>query len=551
MHYFSSQQRHHITKQLTSGVFDVLVIGGGITGCGIALDAASRGMKTALVDMQDFAAGTSSRSTKLVHGGLRYLKQGEVKLVAEVGKERAVVYENAPHVTKPEWMLLPLYKNGTFGRWSTSLGLRLYDYLAGVKHTERRQMLSVEETLRKAPLLKREGLIGSGYYVEYKTDDARLTIETAKAAARHGAALLNYAQAVDFLYKDNKAIGAAVTDKLSGQTHRVFARCIVNAAGPWVDRVRRKDVSAPDKSLLLTKGIHLVFDQSVFPLKQAVYFDSFDDRMIFAIPRDGKTYVGTTDTTYHGDIANPRMSEADRAYLLDAVHYMFPKLNVSQEHVESGWAGLRPLIHEEGKSPSDISRKDEIWIHDSGVMTIAGGKLTGYRSMAEAVVDKIAALFEKEYRIKCQPCQTKHIPLSGGDIGGSLKYDEFVRNKCHEGKKRGLSQNEAERLAKTYGANVDILFDYAERSVSPLLPPSLYAEVRYAVDHEMAAALTDFFVRRTAALYFNIHWVKQWKDGVEHTMGELLHWDKQERAKQRERLEKAVHDALTPVRKEV
>ncbi len=186
---FSSLKREKIFDKLATEEFDLLIIGGGISGAGIALDATARGLKTALVEMQDFASGTSSRSTKLVHGGLRYLKQFQIKEVAELGKERAIVYENGPHVTTPEWMVLPFHKGGTFGKYSTSLGLKVYDFLAGVKKSERRRMLTKEETLQKAPLVKKEGLLGGGIYVEYRTDDARLTIEVMKAAAEKGATI--------------------------------------------------------------------------------------------------------------------------------------------------------------------------------------------------------------------------------------------------------------------------------------------------------------------------------------------------------------------------
>ncbi|GIQ66235.1 hypothetical protein PACILC2_48030 [Paenibacillus cisolokensis] len=298
---FGAKDRAALLEGMQRDELDVLVVGGGITGAGIALDAASRGLRTAVVDMQDFAAGTSSRSTKLVHGGLRYLKQLEIGVVAEVGKERAIVYENGPHVTTPEWMLLPFYKGGTFGRFSTSLGLRVYDFLAGVKRSERRKMLSAEETLKRAPLLKRDGIKGGGYYVEYRTDDARLTIEVMKKAAEYGAYAVNYAKVESFRYDANgKLTGARIVDLLSGEGYEVRAAVIVNATGPWVDRLREIDGSKQGKTLRLTKGIHLVFDQSRFPLHQAIYFDTPDGRMVFAIPRDGKRMSARPIPTIQG-----------------------------------------------------------------------------------------------------------------------------------------------------------------------------------------------------------------------------------------------------------
>src|SRR5690625_1456222 len=235
---FSSLKREHTLQSLREEHFDLLVIGGGITGAGIALDARHRGLKTGLVEMQDFAAGTSSRSTKLVHGGLRYLAQFEIKLVAEVGKERKIVYENGPHVTTPEWMMLPFYQGGTFGPFTTNIALCVYDFLAGVKKDERRKMLSKEEALHREPLLEGNGLKGAGYYVEYKTDDARLTIEVVKKAVETGVTAANYIQAVDFVYEAGKIIGVVVEDKIDGERFTIKANKVINATAPWVDNLR-------------------------------------------------------------------------------------------------------------------------------------------------------------------------------------------------------------------------------------------------------------------------------------------------------------------------
>ncbi|OBR63175.1 glycerol-3-phosphate dehydrogenase [Paenibacillus oryzae] len=452
---FSSKRRTLHLMELERRQWDLLVIGGGITGAGIALDAAARGMKTALIDMQDFAAGTSSRSTKLVHGGLRYLKQFEIGMVAEVGKERAVVYENGPHVTTPEPMLLPIYKGGTFGRWSTSFGLRLYDFLAGVKRGERRSMLNREAVLKKAPILKRDGLKGGGLYVEYRTDDARLCIEVVKKAVQLGAKAVNYVQAEELLYENGRLIGVHARDRAGGRSCTIKAKKIINAAGPWVDDLRKMDASRTGKSLRLTKGIHLVFDQSRFPLSQALYFDTPDGRMMFAIPRDGKTYIGTTDTDYTGDPANPDITPEDVEYVLSAANGMFPGLGLSHADVESGWAGLRPLIYEEGKSPSEISRKDEIFRSPSGMLTIAGGKLTGYRKMAETVTDIVARELAQEGASLFGPCTTRSIPVSGGDVGGSIGYPEFLDKMVLAGLHAGLARNDAEALARRYGSNTE------------------------------------------------------------------------------------------------
>lgn len=546
---FSNVEREQWLSHLQNEEFDLLVIGGGITGAGIALDATTRGMKVALVEMQDFAAGTSSRSTKLVHGGLRYLKQFEVKMVAEVGKERAVVYENGPHVTTPEWMLLPMHKGGTFGKFSTGIGLRVYDFLANVKKSERRTMLTADETLHKEPLVKKEGLVGGGYYVEYRTDDARLTIEVMKKAVEKGAAAVNYVKAENFIYENQKVIGIEAKDVLTGKTIEVKAKKIVNAAGPWVDKVRKKDLSVNNKHLRLTKGIHIVIDQSIFPLKQAVYFDAPDGRMIFAIPRDGKAYVGTTDTFYGDDkdTANPKMLEEDRDYLLKSIHYMFPEVKVGPADVESSWAGVRPLIYEEGKDPSEISRKDEIWEGDSGLITIAGGKLTGYRKMAEIVVDLVSKKLSAETGRSFKSCQTRHLPISGGDIGGADQLEPFAQKKAKEASSYGLSETEGKYLAHMYGTNVDRLFALAKQADSDLLPKVLYAQLLYAVTEEMALKPVDFFIRRTGALFFRIDEVKQYKEQVVAVMADLFDWSSPAAEQYLAELDKEIRDAQTPI----
>ncbi|WP_044748106.1 glycerol-3-phosphate dehydrogenase/oxidase [Bacillus alveayuensis] len=544
---FSSRKRQMLLEQMNENVYDALIIGGGITGCGIALDAASRGLKTALVEMQDFAAGTSSRSTKLVHGGLRYLKQFEIKMVSEVGKERAIVYENGPHVTTPEWMLLPIYKEGTFGKWSTSVGLWVYDHLAGVKKSERRTMLSAEETLQKEPLLKKEGLLGGGYYVEYRTDDARLTIEVVKKAAELGAHAVNYVKVEEFLYEEKKIIGVRCVDQISGRSYTVYAKKIINAAGPWVDTLREKDRSKTGKTLRLTKGVHIVIDQKRFPLKQAIYFDTPDGRMVFAIPRDGKTYVGTTDTFYNADIANPKMTSQDRDYLINAVNGMFPSVRLTEKDIESSWAGLRPLIHEEGKAPSEISRKDEIWQSPSGLITIAGGKLTGYRKMAEMVVDLVVKqLSEKGYGT-LKPCQTKMLPISGGDVGPSQTFLQFVEKKAALARQYGFTEEQGRQLAKQYGANVDRLFEISQKyNEESMLPRDIFATLVYAIEEEMTVKPVDYFIRRTGALLFHIDWVRRWKNPVIDYMANALNWTEEQKQAYSKELEQALHDATVP-----
>lgn len=548
---FSAFDRETIERNLQEEKFDLVIVGGGITGAGIALDATTRGMNVALVEMGDFASGTSSRSTKLVHGGLRYLQQFEIKEVADLGKERAIVYENGPHVTTPEWMMLPFHKGGNMGKTTASFGIRLYDYLAGVKKNERRKILSAKETLAKNPFVKKDGLKGSGYYVEYRTDDARLTIEVMKKAVELGANAINYTKAEHFLYDDNKqVVGVTVTDRLTGKAYDIKGHRVINAAGPWVDKVRKLDYATNNKHLRLTKGIHLVIDKKKFPMEQAVYFDTPDGRMVFAIPRDKKVYVGTTDTVYDEAVINPKALESDHNYVIKAINYMFPDVHITEKDIESSWAGVRPLIYEEGKDPSEISRKDEVWFSESGLITMAGGKLTGYRKMAEKLLDDVSKTLTKETGKKYKPVQTKHLPISGGDIGGSEQLESFLSKKAKEGNNRfGWTLEEGREIAKRYGSNIDQLFTYAQEhkeQEESTLPNSLYAELRYSIQHESVTTPIDFLLRRTGYLLFDMPYLLEWKDAVIDEMAKQFHWSDEVKQTYIEELDIQINDAREP-----
>lgn len=527
---FSWKERREHLRKMSAVPLDILVIGGGITGAGIALDAISRGLGIGLVEMGDFASGTSSRSTKLVHGGLRYLKQFDVKTVAEVGRERAVVYENAPHVTTPIKMVLPFYQEGSFGPFSTTIGLDVYDKLANVSKHERKFMLRARNTLRREPYLKAEGLKGSGVYVEYRTDDSRLTIEVLKKAEEFGAYIANYTKVEKLLYskETGKVIGVRVRDLIDEIEYPIYAKRVINAAGPWVDQIREMDHSKEEKYLHLTKGIHLVFDDSRFPLTNAVYFDTpFDDgRMMFAIPRDGKVYVGTTDTSYTQSPSAVNVTLEDVSYVLEAINLMFAIEPLTVANIESAWAGVRPLIHEDGKNPSEISRKDEIFHSESGLYSIAGGKLTGYRHMAKEIVDKVLRDICQEYNRLFIKCRTKTLNLSGGDVGGSEGYQRYVKEFVKIGiEKFHLTHRESTLLVKRYGSNVIDLFAYLlSVPESNQLSDVDYVMLRYALEHEMCLHPIDFLLRRTSYMLFDMARCQGIVEQVTIEMGKFYQW---------------------------
>ena len=521
---FSFQNRSKIMNQMATSLFDLIIIGGGITGAGIALDAASRGLKTVLIEKNDFAFGTSSRSTKLIHGGLRYLKQFEFGLVKEVGSERAILHKLAPHLVVPEKMLLPLYEKKGLGYWLTSIGLKVYDLLAGVKAEDRRRMLTKMQTLKFEPLLQHD-IKGGAIYAEYRTDDARLTIEIIKSAVEHGALILNYCKVNDFLYSTDKMIsGVVVEDQLSKEIFSVNGKVVVSATGPWVDELRDLNKSKQGKRLHLTKGVHIVFPREKLPVEQAIYFDVEDGRMIFAIPRGRTTYVGTTDTNYVGSKDKVLTNHEDAQYLLKAVNAMFPSLKLEIDDIESSWAGLRPLIHEEGKSASELSRKDEIFESSTGLISIAGGKLTGYRKMAERVVNFVGKKYFEDLDLKA--CFTDRIKFEASSFESFKEVKLYKTSIFHKVKLSGFSELTAHYLVENFGIQTDLILKrYEARSAHENPELSLLkSELWFTIQYEMVAGLQDFFVRRSGLINFDIHQVIKWKFEIANECKVLLNW---------------------------
>lgn len=546
---FSVLYRDAQIAKLRTETFDLAIIGGGITGAGIALDATARGLKVCLVEKNDFASGTSNKSTKLIHGGLRYLKNFEISLVRESGSERAIVHNLAPHLVTPQKMLLPLIEGGTYGKLMTALGLKVYDFLADVKGDDRRKMLDKAETLEKEPLLNMQTVVGGGLYAEYRTDDARLTIEILKKATQLGATVVNYCEMTGFNYDSASKIESLNCKDLNTENVlTIKAKNYVSAAGPWVDNVRKKDKSITNKRLHLTKGVHLVFPFKKLPVKQSIYFDVPDGRMVFAIPRGRTTYVGTTDTDYSGSLDRVIATKADASYLLNAVNNMFKTVNLTSDDIESNWAGLRPLIHENDKSASELSRKDEIFLSDSGLISMAGGKLTGYRKMAYRALNAVLNTYsEEEDKLKFETSKTETLTL----VNPALTTNDEVQayQKKIEKQLANLGINDAYHswyLCSFYGKQADIIIDKSKTfSTKTSLEHLIRAELWYSVYYEMVNSLNDFFIRRTGRLYFDIESIKHYKAIIIKDISEYLNWDKGRIKIEEDRLNTALQDATT------
>jgi len=523
--------------------YDLIVIGGGVTGCGIALDASSRGLKTLLVEKSDYASGTSSKSTKLIHGGLRYLKQLEFGLVRETGIERAVVHRLAPHLVHPEKMFLPIVEGGTFGKMSASLAISVYDFLAKVEEVDQKETLSREDAIEIEPLVKSDFLTGGILYSEYRTDDGRLTLELMKKAASLSCDCFNYLEMKKGIYNaEGKIEGIQCLDKVENSMFEFKAKNIVSAAGPWVDGIRKGDGSFEGSKLHLTKGVHVVVDREKLNLNQSVYFDDFKGRMIFAIPRGKVTYIGTTDTTYHDDLDRVVANKEDVEYLLQAVNHYFDITPLEIEDVQSTWAGLRPLIHQEGKSPTELSRKDEIFDSETGLISIAGGKLTGYRKMAMRIVDLV---LEKNPSFAQSKSETEEIKLGQNEFEDYAEVKYFIERFEKDVLNYGLEKYHGWYLITTYGKEaktvIDALVENSDNSPEQNL---LLAELKFGIENEAVWHPLDLLQRRTGRLYFDMKSVKEAKDLIVEACAEHFKVSLAQEIQWKAEVHQAIDDAL-------
>lgn len=516
---FDRNLRQQNLEQAASGVVDVLIVGGGITGAGVARETALRGLRTALLDKGDFASGTSSRSSKLIHGGLRYLAQGDVGLVREAARERAVLRRLAPHLAQPLWMMMPTASLA--GRMKMQAGVWTFEKLAGDQAGDKYQVLDRAETLEKEPGLRPSPLAGAVVFQEYLTDDARLVLETVQAASARGAMVASYAE-VTGVEADPEGLRVSVRDALGGGSLVVRTRTLVNAAGPWFERVQGMTAAAqpqagPGSRLQLTRGIHLVVPHSRLPVKHSVVLKSPDGRSTFVVPRGRVVYIGTTDTHYTGAPEEPGVSAEDSRYLLDSVAATFADAPVAADVIGT-WSGVRPLLAQEGKAPSEISRRDEIMTGPGPVVAIAGGKLTTYRRMSERVCGEVFRLLKKSADTGIDSAD---VPLAGGDIHeqGSARAST-----------KSLGQPELEkRLWSTYGIAAGDVIENIR--ANPALADRVggleeltLAEVEHAVRHEMATNLDDLLRRRCRAAMFDTRGAIDAAPAAARALGGLLGW---------------------------
>jgi glycerol-3-phosphate dehydrogenase len=538
---FSVHTRAAYLDRLQEETFDLVVVGGGITGAAIAHDAVLRGLSVALLEKGDFADGTSSRSSKMVHGGLRYLKDRHVRLVRESLHERGRLLRLAPHLVRPVPFLMPVYEGGRDGRLKLWLGITAYDILAGSLGIGRHRALSREKLLIDEPLLRRKGLKGGFRFYDCLTNDARLTLAMVRTAAKNGAAAVNYVEAVALEREGKRATGVRFRDGLTSHEGSVRARVVVNATGPWSDKLRAMGGLKP--VLRPSKGIHIVFPRSRLGLTSSTVI-ARGDRIVFAIPYGDCTYVGTTDTDYKGDPGDVVADADDVKYLVDAVNDQFDGVQVSPTDIISSWAGVRPLVADEGSpTPSDVSRDFTIEVGPEGMYSITGGKLTTCRSMAEALVNRVVKQEGKRFGWTAGPCRTRSLPLIGGDIDGFEQYAAGAAAALTES--WDISPAITHHLLKAYGSEHVRLLAYARRDARLLSPladgcPVLRAEALFAAEEEMALTLEDFMLRRTELMLFDSGHGLDVAEETARLMGGVLGWDERERRRQVERYKEAV-----------
>ncbi len=527
---FNLAGRREALTRLGQNRLDLLIIGGGITGCGIARDAALRGWTVGLVEKEDFAFGTSSRSSKIVHGGVRYLEYGHFLLVRESAQERAVLRAIAPHLVHPLPFVYPVF--GGESLFKVRAGLTVFDFLAASDGLEKHENLSPEEVREQLPGL-REPLKGAVRYPEYITDDARLTLENAQSAAEHGALVINHARVQELRMNDGRVAGCSVVDLIENRTVEVSTRLIVNATGAWSARLFEESDFDAEFSLIPSKGIHILLSAERLPIEGATFLRATNGKRGLAMRRLGFVYVGTTDDEYKGSLDRPRATRSDVDEVLDMLSDCFPEHNLGYDDILATWAGVRPLIREEGKSTRDTSREDAIWHSPPGLITVAGGKLTTYRQMARRVLE----LADPDLGpAPGPPDRTATVPLPGAVVGPA-GMEAYHAERSRDLVAAGVEPSVVERLCWLYGKQLDDLLATAADDPSwlePLHPavPALRGEVFLAVEMEMALTLADFMDRRAALLLFSPDFGLAGAEAAADIMAEALGWDADRRERE-------------------
>ena len=494
--------------------FDLVVIGGGITGAGVARDAARRGLRVALLEKSDFAAGTSSRSSKLIHGGLRYLAMGEVGMVRETARERQAVHQMAPHLAEPCWMVVPAHSRANLMK--IRAGIATYERLGAVEDADRNLSWDRDALAEQEPCLRRDDYPWACAYREYMTDDARLVLAVLRDAVGAGAQVASRLPVVDLIWEGGKVDGVVATCEVSGDRVEIRADSVVNAAGPWVERLTRFEEEAAVDRLHPSKGVHIVVDAARLPVRNLVIMAAHDKRSIFVLPRGDTVAIGTTDTSYQGKrLLWPEIERSDVEYLLHPLKEYFDVEPLGLDDVAAAWSGVRPLVAQKGKEATEISRKEEVWVGTGGMITVAGGKLTGFRTMAMTVLEFVAERLGRP--LGPSPGSD---PIPGGDLSTNL--DAHAASVAAAA---GLERPLADRLVRLYGDEANQVLALGHQ---PIVAGGrvVAGEVEWAVQVDGALSLEDLIYRRTRAAWYTPAEREGLLVPAASLMGDLLGWDK-------------------------
>jgi len=459
---FNANARQEVLQNCQEQPLDVIIVGGGITGAGCLRDGAMRGLRIALFEKSDFAYGTSGRSSKLIHGGIRYLETLEWKLVFEASRERKILVTTAPRIVRPLPFLYPVYKDHRRGLFMVSAGISLYYLMSLFRNIGQSRIQGKQKTLQLEPVLQPEKLVGSASYFDAMTHDTTLTMASIQSGWRNGGMACNYAQVIDLIEQDDSVVGVKVRDQVHGKVYEIRSKWVVNATGPWSDAFRESVAKKTSKYLRPTKGVHIILEHKKVGNQRAILMHSpSDGRVTFSIPWHGFSLIGTTDTDFHGDPDHVTANEDDVDYLLETVNHYFPNAKVKQADVISTYAGLRPLIRDDHSDPSSVSREHRIFSDQRGLVSIVGGKLTSFRQMAEELLDWIID-HTPEWKNEYQPCQTRSSMIESTNPLKDLEKTEVISG-------TGIT----------------------------------WGEIDFAINNQMAVTVEDILSRRTPLIYLD------------------------------------------------
>ncbi|UTR07786.1 FAD-dependent oxidoreductase [Alkalihalobacillus sp. LMS6] len=522
---FSNEYRHENVMKMTEGPFDLLVIGGGITGAGIALDASIRGLKTLLVDQEDFASGASRNWSNLFHTEIQHMNHLDMKAYNDMFKQRAILKENAPHLVKQIELILPTYKTGLFTK---SFRTKMLDRLTEMAFKEKRKHLTKKELIKREPMLSFKQGKHALLYKEFLLDESRLTIDLVKEAVKRGLLALNYMKVESFIYENDKISGALIVDQNKHVVHKVITKQVVNATGSSVDRLRVQDRSLNHLAIDYVEDHFISVKRDFLPIHHAIYVETDGNQLISFVPYRGTVIIGTS------------VKKEDRQsiipFLIDAVNRTFENVHMSQEQLEGSWVVKRPFPIDNKKKYHEFKRSECIE-SSSGLLSVICSQHTFYRSIAEQIVNRVCKKLQPNVK---KVCETDTVTISGGYVGGMDDFQLYKKKRAEEGNQYGLTVEQANELIDRYGSNIGQIYARIRMNGKQAkmfgMSPALFAELVYCIEEEGILSPVDFFIQRTGYLVVNKDFVSAMKEPIFRYMRDRLNWTEEQEERFREKL---------------